>query len=441
MSDAGEKVFRVPEELVQEPLTTALKAWLPGHSWGQVRRLLETHRVTVSGNLCTDEGRRLKLGEVVKVLAEPLAGPPSDDDVIIRHVDPHLVVVEKPAGMTTIRHPEERNWPKRRRQLQPTLDEVLPRILQKRMRRKPGAPPPSWPKIRPVHRLDRETSGLMVFARTIDAERGLGMQFRAHALDRTYLAIVSGTVTEQTIASDLIDDRGDGRRGSTPFPNQGKHAVTHVIPLEVLGAYTLVQCRLETGRTHQIRIHLAELGHPLCGDKVYRGPFGKPFQNDKSRAPRLALHACELAFEHPITGDWLEFEMALPGELETFLHRLRKEAGLKGRQIVAPVQLVDREPVAREPVDWNAADLDAENEESPDESPPRLTKSAPPPVRRAEEPRRGPARPTAPRRTTSDPTSRPPKHTKTGRPRAAGEPAPPRPARPGHTKPPKKRRP
>ena len=199
----------------------------------------------------------------------------------MRYLDSHIVVVEKPAGMTTTRHQEERDWPARRKQLQPTLDELLPAVIARMEgRRAKGVPPP----IRPVHRLDRETSGLLVFARSVKAERNLGEQFRRHTTRRKYLAVALGSVPEQRISSRLVRDRGDGRRGSTTEPGVGKLAVTHVRPLEQIGPYTLIECRLETGRTHQIRIHLAEQGHPLCGDRVYRKPPGGGVLPDESGA-------------------------------------------------------------------------------------------------------------------------------------------------------------
>ncbi len=267
-----------------------------------------------------DPSRRLRLTDVVKILPHSAAPPPREKDVRVRFFDEHVVVVEKPAGMTSTRHFEERGWPRRRRQLQPTLDEILPRILAKiEKRHRKGLPPP----VRAVHRLDRETSGLMVFARTETAERHLMQQFRKHTTERRYLAIAHGDVAAQTIVTNLVRDRGDGRRGSTKLGDVGKRAVTHVRPLERLGQYTLVECRLETGRTHQIRIHLAERGHPLCGEKVYNQPlFGQPIA-DTSGAPRLALHAAELGFEHPITGERMRFEMPLPDDLVQFIRRLR----------------------------------------------------------------------------------------------------------------------
>src|SRR5262249_19568055 len=151
--------------------------------------------------------------------------------------------------------------------------------LQKGRTLRPRQGPPR--RLRAVHRIDRETSGLMVFARTVDAERLLATQFRAHSLHRVYLAVALGDVRDQTFESYLVPDRGDGRRGSTNNRKLGKRAVTHVKPVERLNGHTVVECRLETGRTHQIRIHLSEAGHPLCGDKVYRGPFpGRPILDE-----------------------------------------------------------------------------------------------------------------------------------------------------------------
>ena len=124
----------------------------------------------------------------MKVLAHSAPKPPSERDVRLQYLDQHLAVVEKPAGITSTRHKEERDWPNRRRQLRPTLEEMLPMIIAKvdpRVRRQRGVPPP----VRPVHRLDRETSGLMVFARTVTAERELMQQFKRHSTQRRYLAV------------------------------------------------------------------------------------------------------------------------------------------------------------------------------------------------------------------------------------------------------------
>ncbi len=317
------EVFRVLPRQVDQTVSAALREWLPGKSWSEVRRLLKSRRVMVSGNLCVDAGYRLRLVDVVKLLPHSLAPPARETDVRILHLDQHLVVVEKPPGMTSTRHAEERELSPRQRQLQPTLDEVLPRLVARREDRRGRT---GVRRIRPVHRLDRETSGLMVFARTAEAEKHLGQQFRVHSIRRRYLAVVQGTVPAQTIESRLVRDRGDGRRGSTNLPNVGKTAITHVRPVERLGDYTLIECRLETGRTHQIRIHLAENGHPLCGEKVYSQPLFRAGQPDQSGAPRLALCAVELGFVHPVTGEAMHFETPLAPDLADFVERLRKTA-------------------------------------------------------------------------------------------------------------------
>jgi 23S rRNA pseudouridine1911/1915/1917 synthase len=179
--------------------------------------------------------------------------------------------------------------------------------------------------VRAVHRLDKETSGLVVFARTVEAERHLGRQFRAHSIDRLYLALVRGRVQEGRIESWLVHDRGDGRRGSSSSPNEGQHAVTHVRKVEDLGEYTLVECRLETGRTHQVRIHLGEAGTPLCGERVYDRPLhGKPLP-DGSGAQRIMLHAATLGFTHPATGKHLRFTAPLPKDMAKLLDKLRSQ--------------------------------------------------------------------------------------------------------------------
>jgi 23S rRNA pseudouridine1911/1915/1917 synthase len=344
MAKGSAQLFRVRPEQVQQTLCAALRQWLPGPpSWGEARQLLRSRRVLVNGNLCLDEQRRLRVTDVVKVLPFPAAPLPSETDVVVLHLDRDIVVVDKPSGMTSVRHAEERGWNDKRRQRNPTLEDLLPRIIsrQEQQRRKPpresrrgdaarpprggtGAIPRQLPRVRPVHRIDRDTSGVMVFARTVAAERALVPQFKEHATTRRYLALVHGHPTSRTIQSRLVRDRGDGLRGSTQQPGVGQPAVTHVEVLEHVGAFALIDCRLETGRTHQIRIHLSESGHPLCGDKIYGADhWGK--RDDPSGAPRLALHAARLGFLHPISGKPLQFTTPLPKDLHRFLERLRNE--------------------------------------------------------------------------------------------------------------------
>lgn len=323
-------LLEITPELVGATLAAVLRKHFPEHSWKVVRQLVAARRVRVNADLCLDPARRLKAGDNIELLDQPLPKLPDREDIVIRHLDRHVVVVEKPAGIPTVRHPAERDWPARRRALVPTLDDlVLSQILRQEQVPLKG----KRPRLRIVHRLDKETSGLVVFARTVEAERGLGSQFKRHTVIRRYLAIVPGHVSSRRIESRLVRDRGDGRRGSSTLPGQGKEAVTHVEVIEQLPGFTLLSCRLETGRTHQIRIHLAELGHPVCGDRVYRGRPGEIPLPDASGAPRLALHATELGFQHPVTGEAVHWSMPLPADLQGFLQCLQAKRGKSGNQV------------------------------------------------------------------------------------------------------------
>jgi 23S rRNA pseudouridine1911/1915/1917 synthase len=186
-------------------------------------------------------------------------------------------------------------------------------------------PPPQRKSIRAVHRLDKETSGLVVFALSPLAQDRLATQFRQHTMQRRYLAIVRGQPVSQRIESNIVRDRGDGRRGSGPGP--GKRAVTHVRLLEQFAGFALIECRLETGRTHQVRIHLGESGTPLVGETVYDRPLqGAPGTRDVPRFPRPALHAASLGFEHPVTGGRVSLESSPPADFKALLKRLRGQA-------------------------------------------------------------------------------------------------------------------
>ncbi len=361
-------------------LATVLREFLPDKSWNQVKKLISARQIQVNGNLCLEEGRKVKAGDVVQVWQHPLAPPVDERSVKVRYADQHLVVIEKPAGITTLRHAEEKNWSADRKRRQPTLDELVPRALAKHLgwnldeQKPPKGPPPKrgrkehrrpgfreqvrLPPVLAVHRLDRDTSGLMVFARTQQAEVALIRLFSKHRIDRAYLAVVHGHPAAGKIESMLVRDRGDGLRGSvlakemkegdeavqslTPalYPEYGgkggsteeqesQQAITHVQPIEAIGDYSLIACRLETGRTHQIRIHLSERGHMLCGEKTYTHPLGGRPQADASGAPRQALHAAELGFVHPVSGETIKLKSQLPADLQQWLQRLKSSAGSK----------------------------------------------------------------------------------------------------------------
>jgi 23S rRNA pseudouridine1911/1915/1917 synthase len=338
-----------------------------GLSWSQAKRLVESRHVKVSGQVETDVARRLKLGKRVELAAgtvevrhsekadskrerehgaggregvkgrkgkevkRPKDRSPSAAERRVTpspfqpftlfleqivYSDDWLVVVNKPAGLTTMRHKEEAaEFGERARKFLPkTLADLLQGLLGT-----PGRPVIS------VHRIDRDTSGLVVFARTRSAAESLTRQFRKHTVDRRYLALTRGVPAGRRIESVFVRDRGDGRRGSTSKPDapDGKKAVTHVKVLEELGKFALVECRLETGRTHQVRIHLGEAGAPLCGERVYDRPVdGKPFE-DESVADRPMLHAARLGFMHPESGEVMMWEVSPPEDFDTVLKKLR----------------------------------------------------------------------------------------------------------------------
>lgn len=317
--------FQVLPDQANQTLAAVLRHWMKGQSWSQVRELIQTRRVLVNRTVTLDDARRLAQGETVEVLDSPQAAQLRPDSVTIRYQDDAIVVVEKPAGITTMRHPDEKRMSPRRRNLQPTLDETVRRILMARSRRAGRKPNPNLTRLFAVHRLDRDTSGLIVFGRTPPAARQLVHQFREHTVHRAYWAVVRGQVESQTIRLRLVRDRGDGRRGITADKEDGKRAITHVRPLEPLGKCTLIECRLETGRTHQIRLHLEGIGHPVCGDKVYLARETSGSLDDPDGFPRQALHSRELGFRHPTTGEYLQFEMPLPDDMSQFLARLRAE--------------------------------------------------------------------------------------------------------------------
>jgi 23S rRNA pseudouridine1911/1915/1917 synthase len=325
MSDQFAAEWTVSAETAGKTLSGAIRVLADELSWRQIKRLIDTRRVTINGRLSIDEARRVVAGDDIAVLANSLPKPADSTSVVIRHLDDSIIVVEKIAGVVSERHHAEINWPAARRLAQPTLDEML---LQRLPRSKHDPDPAQLGAkrrrelVRCVHRLDRDTSGLLVFARTQIAEQSLVAQFTDHSIQRVYLAIVKGGPEIGTIKSNLVRDRGDGMRGSSNLAEDGKHAETIIHSVQIAGEYSLVECELKTGRTHQIRIHLAEQGHPVCGDSIYRNAFGEAIITDDSNAPRLALHAKRLAFVHPASGENVEFEAELSNDLQEFLKAL-----------------------------------------------------------------------------------------------------------------------
>jgi 23S rRNA pseudouridine1911/1915/1917 synthase len=236
-------------------------------------------------------------------------------DAAIVHVDADVVVVNKPAGLLSVPFDEgDRD----------TLIDITRAALRKKGARTGGG------ELGAVQRLDVDTTGLMVFARNLAAKRHLAQQFRAHSVHRRYVALVHGAALGRSFDSVLLRDRGDGLRGSYGHfrrprgkpPEDAQRAVTHVRVLERLSQATLVECMLETGRQHQIRIHLAEDGHPLIGERVYI----RDFAGEQINAPRPMLHARELGFVHPRDEQELMFRLDPPEDFLECLETLREAA-------------------------------------------------------------------------------------------------------------------
>jgi len=290
-------------------LAAALRDAIPDKSWREVRELCASGKVTVDGQTVVESARRLAGGELV---AWNMGKPDPRRRVArpgfrIVFEDGHLIVIEKPEGVTTV--------PFERKESGTALD--LIREAWRRQGKRATMTP-----LYVVHRIDKDTSGLLCFAKTKTAERGLHHIFQKHLAEREYIAVAHGRVRPGRIESRLIEDRGDGLRGSTNRRGEGQHAITEVEVSEQLATATLCRVRLQTGRTHQIRIHLAEQGHPLVGETVYirdllrRG--GRAIAS-----PRLLLHAATLGFVHPVTGESLHFEDDPPPDFEAVVARLR----------------------------------------------------------------------------------------------------------------------
>ena len=262
--------------------------------------------MTLNGERCVDPATRVAAGAVVAVdeQAPKLRSGPLPEGAIV-YFDRDLVVVDKPVGILSVAD-------------EPGNKATIVDYARTQLRRLGGHGVDG--KLGVVHRLDRDTSGLMVFARTAHAQRTLAAQFRQHTIERVYHAIAHGAVTAKRVETHLLLDRGDGMRGSYgvfrrptgEVPAEARRSVTHVQPLAALAGATLVECRLETGRQHQIRIHLSELGHPLVGERVYIRDYAGP----TIEAARTMLHARTLGFVHPRTGEPMSFEREAPDDFQ-----------------------------------------------------------------------------------------------------------------------------
>jgi 23S rRNA pseudouridine1911/1915/1917 synthase len=300
--------FRASAELAGRRLDQAVAEMRPELSRAQVRRLLEEGAVTVDGRGARPS-HRLREGEHVRGRVpepEPDTLIPEAIPIDVAFEDEHLIVVDKPAGLVV--HPAAGH-----------RTGTLVHALLHHCRELSGVGGVRRPGI--VHRLDKDTSGLLVCAKNDLAHRALAEQFRVKSVDREYLALVRGSprADSGSIEAPIARSRSD-RKKFTTRARGGRSATTHWSVVQRLVGHCLLRVRLETGRTHQIRVHLASVGLPVAGDPVYGG----------GRAParalgldRQALHAALLGFEHPDTGERVAFRSELPEDLAVVFERLR----------------------------------------------------------------------------------------------------------------------
>jgi 23S rRNA pseudouridine1911/1915/1917 synthase len=292
-------------------VAAALRRRLAGKSWSDVKRFCATGKVRLDGEIVLDPASRVQAGQRLELRLTAPRPVNTPAGFRIAFEDAHVVVIEKPSGISSV--------PYERKETGTAMD--LVRATWRHGGKRATATP-----LYIVHRIDKDTSGLLCFAKTRLAGRALHQVFQRHTADRFYLAVAHGEVAAARIESRLVADRGDGIRGSTQHGDQGQQAVTHVEPLKRLHGATLCRVRLETGRTHQIRIHLAERGHPLVGETVYNREFyraGRP----QIPSARLLLHAALLGFPHPVTGAPIELRTAPPEDFLTVLESLGGSRG------------------------------------------------------------------------------------------------------------------
>ncbi len=304
----------------EETIAALLRRYAPsGLSWNAARQLVWSGKVYLDEERLGDPAWRPKHGRILAVrMSTPrrvLAG--ELDPARILFVDEHLVVIDKPTDLLSYAYAQQAGEPSA---------ELLTRGALQHIRKGRAKDP-----LFLVHRLDKDSSGVMIFARSRESKDTLKEQFATHQAQREYRAIVAGHPKDGTIRSWISEDRGDSYRGSVPEfeieRRDAKEAITHVTCLERFAHATLIACRLETGRTHQIRIHLSEAGCPLLGDKVYSKACrirGKLPAFPIPESKRLALHALRLRFMHPVTAEVIEIEAPFPSDLSALLQQLRK---------------------------------------------------------------------------------------------------------------------
>ena len=295
-------------------LDRALAAAIPTLSRERLKTLIRTGAVEAQGSALRDPATRVKGDEGLRVTVpepRPAHNEPQAIPLTIAFEDEHLLVVDKAAGLVV--HPAAGNF-------DGTLVNALLHHCGGSLSGIGGVARPGI-----VHRIDKDTSGLLVVAKTDVAHEGLAKQFAAHSVDRRYLAIVSGmpAIAQGSVDAPLARSAANRKKIAVVEGSRGKRAVTHWRRVRPLKDAALVECRLETGRTHQVRVHMASIGHPLLGDPVY-GRSGKTHAKllKELGFDRQALHAAELGFTHPVTGRRLSFSSAMPPDMQELLAAL-----------------------------------------------------------------------------------------------------------------------
>ncbi|NBW75541.1 MAG: RluA family pseudouridine synthase [Sphingomonadaceae bacterium] len=291
-----------------------------GLSRERIKALMGEGRVLLNGKPASQASLKPDAGTTFEIRvpeAAPAEAVAQDIPLSVVYEDEYLIVIDKPAGLVV--HPAAGN-------LDGTLVNALLHHCQGQLSGIGGVVRPGI-----VHRIDKETSGLLVVAKTDKAHEGLAKQFADHSIHRAYLAVVGGVPKPPsgTVSGHIGRSDHDRKKMAVlhPLNKRGKHAVTHYRLVEALGLASLVECQLETGRTHQVRVHMSSIGHPLLGDPVYgRNPQRlRPILTQLHFA-RQALHAAELGFIHPVTGEALSFASALPADMAGLLVELRNQS-------------------------------------------------------------------------------------------------------------------
>lgn len=298
--------FVITEESEEERIDKCLTGLIDSLSRSYIQKLLKEGSITVNGQTVSKASFRVKPEDNVQLILPPAVVPdilPEDIPLSVLYEDEDVIVVDKPKGMVV--HPAPGHYTG-------TLVNALLYHCREGLSGINGVLRPGI-----VHRIDRDTTGSVIACKNDDAHNSIAAQLKEHSIVRRYHAIVHGNLKEDTgTVHTQIGRHPNDRKKMAVLPQGGKEAITHYKVLQRFGRYTYIECRLETGRTHQIRVHMAHLGHPLLGDEVY-GPKDGPF-----RLNGQTLHAKILGFVHPRTGEYIETDAPLPEYFETLLKKL-----------------------------------------------------------------------------------------------------------------------